>query len=347
MEGTHSMKKTRTKKTRTKKLGMKKLIAAASTLIAAAIVWLGQSCGIINLTANDNEASRQEQTQEQKQTSSQERTSGQKQKSNQNQKQKTTEALTDTERIEAALMAEGVPSQMLVRDGYITSYNKETRCPNWVGWHLTAEHCQNGGIERDGVPYYDEDGNAIGIGKLTSKTTRNCYIVDKDVPSPRQELDDWTNNRYKMSHGHMCPAADCDWSKAAINQSFLLTNMCPQNSSLNSGDWRVLEERCRKWAEKYGDVYIVAGPVFDSNTTRTIGDNRIAVPDAFFKVVLHLGNKPQALGFIYANEAAQHDMKHYVLTVDEVEAKTGIDFFSSLSDDIETAVEAHADINVW
>ncbi len=334
------MKKARKKKkTRIKKLGVKKLIAAASTLLVAAILWLGQSCGIISLTATDSEASRQEQTHEQKQTTGQKQTSSQ--------KQKTAEALPDTEHLEAAQTAESVPSQMLVRDGYITSYNKETRCPNWVGWHLTAEHCANGGISRDGVPYYDEDGNAIGIGKLTSKTTRNCYIVDRDVPSPRQELDDWTNNRYKMSHGHMCPAADCDWSKAAINQSFLLTNMCPQNSSLNSGDWRVLEERCRKWAEKYGDVYIVAGPVFDSDTARTIGANRIGVPDAFFKVVLHLGDKPEALGFVYANEAAQHDMKHYVLTVDEVEAKTGIDFFSSLPDDIETAVEAHADISAW
>ena len=304
---------------------MKKTIMTTAALLIAAALWLGQSFGITGTTTADSTADRQEQA------------AG----------QRAEEALPDAERIEAARTAEGVPSQMLVRDGYITSYNKETRCPNWVGWHLTAEHCTDGKISRRGVPYYDEDGNAIGIGRLTTKTTRNSYIVDADVPSPRQELDDWTNNRYKMSHGHMCPAADCNWSKAAINQSFLLTNMCPQDASLNSGDWRVLEERCRKWAVKYGDIYIVAGPVFSSDTTRTIGANRIGVLDAFFKVVLHLGDKPKALGFIYANEAARHDMKHYVLTVDEVEAATGIDFFNSLPDDMETAVEAHADINEW
>ena len=59
----------------------------------------------------------------------------------------------------------------------------------------------------------------------------------------------------------MCPAGDNKWSQQAMRESFLLTNICPQAPSLNRGDWNEMEIQCRKWAETYGDIYIVAGPI--------------------------------------------------------------------------------------
>ena len=58
-----------------------------------------------------------------------------------------------------------VPSQILECLGYITSYNNDTKCPNWVAWHLTKERT-DGPFPRKGVPYYDENGTAIGIGDV-------------------------------------------------------------------------------------------------------------------------------------------------------------------------------------
>ena len=103
-------------------------------------------------------------------------------------------------------MPDYVPSQILERLGYITSYNHDTKCPNWVAWHLTKERT-DGPFPRKGVPYYDENGTAIGIGDVTPDTQRGDYFLDRESEEPRQQLSDWTRD-YNMSHGHMCPAGD-------------------------------------------------------------------------------------------------------------------------------------------
>lgn len=230
----------------------------------------------------------------------------------------------DNTAIEIPQAASVFPEQILVRKGYITSYNKETKCPNWVAWHLTKEHT-DGRWRRDGI----------------------SYIVDKDVKGPRQELEDWYNNKLPVDHGHMCPAGDNKWDKEAMIQTFLLTNMCPQNSALNNGDWRILEERCRGWARHYGDIYIVCGPIFYSSNYITIGGNKVGVPDAFYKVVLCVSKKPKALGFVFPNVDETHRLNHYVRSVDEVEEITGFDFFYNLPDDIENVVESASNLNDW
>lgn len=243
------------------------------------------------------------------------------------------------------IIANVLHDKILNRIGYITSYNYQTKNPNWVAWHLTDKHT-DGPYTRKGVPYYHEDGSVYGIGIVTPETCRNGYIVDMDAKEPRQELSDWTRD-YNMSHGHMCPAADNKWDKAAMNQSFLLTNMCPQDEKLNNGGWKKLEEKCRYWANKYGDIYIVAGPIFNYPINRFLGNNRLAVPDAFFKVILCLQGSPKGIGFIYKNDSSHQSMKANVYSIDEVEEITGFDFFSSLDDNIENVIEANSDIDLW
>ena len=145
----------------------------------------------------------------------------------------------------------------------------------------------------------------------------------------------------------MCPAGDNRWSRLAMSQSFLLTNMCPQNARLNNGDWKELEEKCRKWAKHYGDIYIVCGPLLYNRKHQTIGRGQVVVPEAFFKVVLCLSGKPKAIGFVYKNADGDRPMGDYVNTVDEVERMTGLDFFPALDDEVELAVEAQCDIKDW
>lgn len=216
----------------------------------------------------------------------------------------------------------GTPEQILKRTGYVASYNKTTLLPNWVAWHLTAERTE-GSAKRSGVDFAE----------------------DTEVPEPRATDWDYYNSGY--DRGHMCPAADNKWSKKAMEESFLFTNMCPQNGNLNRGDWNEMEMACRKWAKKYGDLYIVCGPILYKGKHKTIGKNKVVVPEAFFKVVLRTGDNPQAIGFIYKNTSGNRPKDSYVNTVDEVERITGIDFFSSLPDNVEKNVEATADIANW
>lgn len=216
----------------------------------------------------------------------------------------------------------GTTEQILKRTGYVASYNKTTLLPNWVAWHLTAERTE-GSAKRSGVDFAE----------------------DTEVPEPRATDWDYYNSGY--DRGHMCPAADNKWSKKAMEESFLFTNMCPQNGNLNRGDWNEMEMACRKWAKKYGDLYIVCGPILYKGKHKTIGKNKVVVPEAFFKVVLRTGDDPQAIGFIYKNTSGNRPKDSYVNTVDEVERITGIDFFPSLPDDVEKKVEAECDLGLW
>ena len=217
---------------------------------------------------------------------------------------------------------DGVPEQMLRRAGYTASYNKTTKLPNWVAWHLTADRT-TGPAKRSGVDFQ----------------------ADMDVPAPRAEDSDYYGSGY--DRGHMCPAADNKYSEKAMEESFLFTNMCPQNGNLNRGDWNEMEQACRRWAKEYGGVYVVCGPILYKGKHKTIGKNKVVVPEAFFKVVLRTGENPKAIGFIYKNAEGNRPTGDYVNTVDEVERITGIDFFPELPDDVENKVEATADIADW
>lgn len=132
--------------------------------------------------------------------------------------------------------------------------------------------------------------------------------------------------------------------RASTRQTF-----ARKNHNLNRGDWKELEESCRRWAQEEGKIYIVCGPILYDQRHRTIGKkHKITVPEAFFKVVLCAdSNPPKAIGFIYKNASGNHPLDSYVNTVDEVERITGIDFFPALPDEIEEKVEAEYDLKLW
>lgn len=210
---------------------------------------------------------------------------------------------------------------ILRRIAYTTCYDAQNKIPKWVAWHLTANH-------------------TTGEQRRLSN-----FIVDEDVTSPRAELVDYKGSNY--DRGHMCPAGDNKWAFEPMRESFYLTNICPQDHNLNCGDWNELEISCREWANKYGDIYIVAGPVLYRCNHETIGPNKVTVPEAFFKVVLCMQGTPKAIGFIYKNQRCNNAQSYYVNSVDEVERITGIDFFPSLPDNIENEVEGKASLNEW
>ena len=215
----------------------------------------------------------------------------------------------------------GATEQIIRRTSYVVSYNKDTKCPNWVAWNLTAEHT-------DGP-----------------QKRMNNFHEDEDCPLPRATLQDYRGCGW--SRGHMCPAGDNKWCNEAMYDSFSLVNVCPQNSKLNSGLWNSIEMDCRKWARKFGEVYIVCGPVLMKREHETIGDNKVVVPEAFFKVVLCLTGTPKALGFIVRNTEGNKKKDLYYNSVDDVERITGYDFFPALPDDIEDVVEATVRIEDW
>lgn len=233
-------------------------------------------------------------------------------------------AISSRNAVPIPLMASPVSGEVILqREGYTCSYNAETRQPNYVSWALT--------------PY-----------RLDGSTRRsNNFSEDPDLgDGQRARLDDYKNSGY--SRGHMCPAADNKWSKTAMEQSFYLSNVCPQTQTLNGGDWEELESACRNRVRTHSStLYIVCGPLFENRRHRRL-NKRIPVPEKFFKAILCLDKgKEKGVAFIYSNNTETHPMTYYACSIDSVEALTGYDLFHSVPQPLQDSLEASATLNLW
>ncbi len=233
--------------------------------------------------------------------------------------------LGNARKYEMPAALKGVPERIISHTGYTVSFNREHNNPNYVAWELTAAEVK-GTLPRD-----------------------NDFQPDPDVPLPhRVTTDDYKGSGY--DRGHMVPAADMKWSTAAMRECFYMSNMCPQDGSLNSGPWNKLEAACRRWASREGSVYIVCGPIYNKGRKqKKIGRKcKVTVPDAFFKVVLSLkSGKEKAIGFCYENKAGKQPMPQAAMSVDEVEKITGMNFFVHVDDRLEERIEAQCRFKDW
>lgn len=212
-------------------------------------------------------------------------------------------------------------SQMKDYTGFTVSYNSSNKTPNYVAWELL-------GTETDGV----------------SKRS-NKFWTDREIDGC-SENSDYSRSGY--DRGHMCPAADQKWSVEAMEDCFVMANMCPQDHSLNSGAWNTLENKERTWAKRDSAILIVAGPLYTDKDQNTIGKNQVRVPGAFFKcIVAPYLDAPRGIAFIFPNMSSPGNMENYVVSIDQVEQLTGYDFFHNLPNDIENAVEAESSFREW
>lgn len=229
---------------------------------------------------------------------------------------------TETDPLLMQEVPEGISSQILIRKAYVSSYNKDTKQANWVAWCLTREHT-SGSYNRNITSFHE----------------------DYDVPEPRATHYDYKKSGW--SRGHLCPAGDNKWDETAMRESFLMTNMSPQHQALNGGTWNSIEQESRTWARRYGRVYIVTGPLFLNQTHEYIGRNKIAVPEAFWKVILRLGDRPAAIGYICRNSSEKGRKNDYINSIAQIERITKIKFFPHLDPKIKAKIQNEAKLEDW
>lgn len=215
-----------------------------------------------------------------------------------------------------------IVSQVIEHTGYTVSYNRKRRNPNWVAYELTAK-------EVDG------------------KEPRNGdFIPDPDLNGAQATDEDYKNCGW--DRGHLAPAADMKWSKEAMEESFYLSNISPQNNNLNRGVWKSIEELTRDIAVKYNNVLVVTGPVFTKEKgLGKIGKNKVLIPNGFYKVLLINDSGYKGIGFYCENKAGKKKLSSYAMSIDSIEKITGIDFFHKLPDEVEKVVESEYNWNVW
>lgn len=218
-------------------------------------------------------------------------------------------------------------SQTIVHRGYRLSYNADYKVPNWVFYELTRDELKG--------PYSRSD----------------KFTPDPEIRLAQSaQLADYRRSGY--DRGHIAPANDFTWDGDAMDESFYLSNMCPQTHAFNAGIWKTLEETVRRWADRDSAICIAAGPVltpagFPDEVT-TIGAGDIVVPQYFYKVILApFGPRPRAIGFIFPHANSRRPLADFAVTVDSVERMTMIDFFSVIPDDVEDAIEAAFDSRDW
>lgn len=215
-----------------------------------------------------------------------------------------------------------VPANDIVRHTYYTlSYNENYEQANWVYYTLTDSMILNSGQERS-----------------------NSFKMDKKVVSISAKSSDYTNSGY--DRGHLCPAGDMGFNELAMQESFLMSNISPQDPGFNRGIWKELESTVRDWAKKERQIYVVTGPVF-SDHKGLIGKEEVLVPGYYFKIIYDPTDIPKMIAFVLPNEKSDRPLTDYAVSIDRAEQLTGFDFFLQLPDSMENKLEGTVQLADW
>ncbi len=153
---------------------------------------------------------------------------------------------------------------------------------------------------------------------------------------------------FGFDRGHLAPSADFRYSKKALSESYLYSNMSPQVAQLNRGKWAELEDVIRQYVIRNNiQVYVVSGGVLKPGLKKIErGANKVSIPEYYYKVALDLVNK-RAIGFIMPNKACEYPVMNYACSIDSVESVIGIDFFPAMEDNEEQKIESSFDVSKW
>jgi endonuclease G len=211
-------------------------------------------------------------------------------------------------------------------DFFTISYSDNHRQAEWVAYELSKKNLEEEGFRRPPT-----------------------FKTDKRVEAEFQvKHDDYSSTGF--DRGHLAAAADFSWSQDGIETTFFTTNISPQEPKFNRGIWKKLESHVRGWATQYEHLYVVTGPILTERAKKRFPKekNYIAVPQRYYKVLLnYIDDKPIAIGFILKNEDSQEHLSTFVVSIDEIEKITGIDFFSELPNNLEKELESSKNLTDW
>ena len=233
---------------------------------------------------------------------------------------------------------------LMEKPQYVLSYYRDRGEANWVSWHLDNSWLGN-------TPRQDD------------------YRPDTSLPGGWYQVDANDYSGSGFDRGHECPSGDRTASVADNSATFLMTNFIPQAPFNNQGPWENLESYCRSLVTNSGkELYIIAGGSgqggsgSNGGTTNTVAAGHVVVPSETWKVIMVLdaasGNdvarvttSTRLIAVRMPNAQSigiNSDWRDFRVSVDNVEALTGFDFFSNVSPSIQAVIEATVDNQlVW
>ena len=230
-------------------------------------------------------------------------------------------------KIQHDLMAVGNPIcnedvEVIYHKAMVLGYNEKHEQAQWVS-HIVLPDVEKGNVSRT-----------------------NNFRKDKLITSGTACKADYWYSGY--DRGHLAPSADFRWSKTALSESYFYSNMAPQLPELNREKWAELENAIREYViENKIQVYVVTGGILHDSLPIMRNEDRendVSIPNLFYKVILDNANH-RGIGFVMPNGICNYPIMSYAISIDSVEALTGINFFSKIKD--EDFTEQKIDIDIW
>ncbi len=211
---------------------------------------------------------------------------------------------------------------VLTNKGFIVGYNENRKAPAWVAYRLFNVK-PNPAIKR-----------------------RTRFNTDLRT---RARVAESEYRGSDFARGHMAPAYAITvcYGNDGQKDTFLMSNIVPQDDRLNSGPWRTLEMKViQEYVPTCKDIWIITGPVFDKKVERLKTGPEI--PDAFYKILIDNQNGTvRVLAFLMPQTARSSDLSQYLTSIDKIEQLTGLDFLSKLPDKQENQLEATVPGTLW
>ena len=239
-----------------------------------------------------------------------------------------------------APVREGAPCPsdvaVLDRGEFQIGWSPSLRHPVWVAYHVPREARGDAGRR----PSFQRDRSV------------------QSAPAPG----DYANSGY--DRGHLAPnrAIATRFGPEAQKRTFQMSNIAPQRPSLNRGPWREMEQRiCDLWTAKYGEIWVVAGCYTpkDARERARVGKTSIDVPENFYMVIaaqtadavrvlaVDLG-QPRASWRDEGRRLRRWTWpSHAIVSVDELERRTGLDFFPDMQKSLQMSLEADVPTRLW
>jgi len=212
--------------------------------------------------------------------------------------------------------------EILNRGEFRIGWSPKLHHPVWVAYHVTKD--------------------------AKHPTCRKSFQRDRSVPSAPNP-GDYAHSGY--DRGHMAPnhAIVTRYGENAQKQTFLMSNISPQTASLNRGVWRDLEHRIADlWTARYGEIWVIVGSI-PGASHKTFGEMGVDIPDAYYQVVVaQEGLDVRAFAVIFPQRIPYTAYAaRYLISIDDLEAMTGLDFLPLLPDFIQSPLEAELPTRLW
>ncbi len=219
---------------------------------------------------------------------------------------------------------------LIQRSVFALDYDDREAEPNWVSWDLTAED--------------------IGSAKRTP-----TFHPDPELPASFHHIMSADYKGSGFDRGHMCPSADRTDNAQDNDAVFTMANIIPQAADNNQGVWEHLEADCRDWAKQGNELLIICGPA-GFNGEHINQNGPVLVPAHTWKIVVVVPNGPgsvlsritKATRVLAVNIPNQAGVRHdpwskYLLSVSQLEALTGLKFFTALAPETAAVLKAKVD----